>query len=130
MTPSPSGSGSAELWHTPEQTALSLGDKIFLDLLLPNGLLIPVQCSTDRTLATLKLDLFIEAKKYPLYYKLQSPTDYIFYTISLSGEKEEFYDESRSIYSLRLIIPVLCLVEPQGNRQEKQLAHDIGMCIT
>uniref|UniRef100_A0A914X219 Uncharacterized protein n=1 Tax=Plectus sambesii TaxID=2011161 RepID=A0A914X219_9BILA len=125
-TPLPSGSGSGEVWHNEPAT---LGGVINMDLLMPNGLLIPVNCPTDRTLAALKVDLFVEAKKYPLYDRLLAPTDYIFYTVALSGEKEEFYDESRTIDSLRLFVPVLRLVEPEGNREEKQLAHDIGVAI-
>lgn len=34
-----------------------------LDLILPNGLLVPVKCPTTRTLAMLKQDLFSQAKR-------------------------------------------------------------------
>ena len=37
---------------------------MFLDVYLPNGLLLPIQCQTHRTVALLKQDVFIQARKY------------------------------------------------------------------
>lgn len=64
--------------------------------------------------------------RLPLFSLLLTPSDYIFFTIRTDGEREELYDESRSIFSLRLFVPLLCLIEPEGNREEKELTHDIG----
>lgn len=61
-----------------------------------------------------------------MFNLLLTPSDYIFFTIRTDGEREELYDESRSIFSLRLFVPILCLIEPEGNREEKELTHDIG----
>jgi hypothetical protein len=36
---------------------------MFLDIYLPNGLLLPIQCPTQRTLSLLKQDIFIQARK-------------------------------------------------------------------
>jgi hypothetical protein len=36
---------------------------VYLDIYLPNGLLLPIQCPAQRTLALLKQDVFIQAKK-------------------------------------------------------------------
>lgn len=36
---------------------------IYWDIYLPNGLLLPIQCPAQRTLAMLKQDVFIQAKK-------------------------------------------------------------------
>ncbi|MCP9264021.1 PK3CB [Dirofilaria immitis] len=101
---------SPDVWSVIECGHLEVEGSTDLDLLLPNGFLVNVRCSMDITLAMLKQELFIQAKK----------TD---------GEREELYDESRSIFSLRLFVPLLCLIEPEGNREEKELAHDIGLAI-
>lgn len=44
-------------FHVGDQTAVDL------DLILPNGILVPVKCPTTRTLAMLKQDLFTQAKR-------------------------------------------------------------------
>ena len=64
--------------------------------------------------------------KYPLYYLLSDPVSYIFVSITQDAEREEFYDETRRLCDLRLFQPILRLVEPKGNRDEKMLNYDIG----
>lgn len=39
-------------------------DYIFIDIYLPNGLLLPIQCSVHKTFALLKQDIFEQARKY------------------------------------------------------------------
>ena len=39
---------------------------------------------------------------------------------------EEFYDETRRLCDLKMFHPMLKLVEPQGNREEKLLDSDIS----
>ncbi|VDN24949.1 unnamed protein product, partial [Gongylonema pulchrum] len=120
---------SPDVWSMVECGQLEVGGVADLDLLLPNGFLVNMRCPMDSTLAALKQDLFVQAKKLPLYDRLLAPSDYIFYTIGTNGEREELYDESRCIFSLRLFVPLLSLIEPEGNREEKELAHDIGLAI-
>ncbi|KAL3995265.1 Phosphatidylinositol 3- and 4-kinase family protein [Acanthocheilonema viteae] len=120
---------SPDVWSIIECGQLEVEGSTVLDLLLPNGFLVSVRCSMDLTLAMLKQELFIQAKKLPLFNLLLTPSDYIFFTIRTDGEREELYDESRSIFSLRLFVPLLCLIEPEGNREEKELIHDIGLAI-
>jgi hypothetical protein len=45
------------IFHVGDQTTVDL------DLILPNGILVPVKCPTTRTLAMLKQDLFLQAKR-------------------------------------------------------------------
>ena len=71
-------------------------------------------------------DLWLEARKYPLYGTLSSPSSYIFVSITQEADKEEFYDETRRICDLRLFQPFLKVVAPKGNREEKMLNYDIG----
>ncbi len=65
--------------------------------------------------------------RFPLYARLDPASNYVFVAVIQSGDREELFDESRRLCDLRLFVPVLRLVEPEGNREEKQLAHEIGM---
>lgn len=103
--------------------------KIFVDCLLPNGVIITLQCYRDSTLAQIKTDLWIEAKNFPLHHILQEPNSYIFVSVTQDAEKEEFYDESRRLCDLRLFQLLLKLVEPKGNKEEKLLNSDISIAL-
>lgn len=65
--------------------------------------------------------------RLPLFNLLLFPSDYIFFTIGSSGDYDELYDETRTIFSLQLFVPLLCLKEREGNNEEKALSHDIGL---
>ena len=45
------------------------------------------------------------------------------------AEREEFYDETRRLCDLRLFQPILKVVEPAGNKEEKMLNYDIGIAL-
>ena len=45
------------------------------------------------------------------------------------AEKEEFFDENRRLCDLRLFMPLLKLVEPEGNKEEKLVNSDIGLAL-
>ncbi|KAK7093438.1 phosphatidylinositol 4,5-bisphosphate 3-kinase catalytic subunit alpha isoform-like [Littorina saxatilis] len=115
---------SGELWghHL-------MPSQIVVDCLLPTGILVPCLCNRDATLETIKADLWTEAKKYPLHWKLSEAGSYIFVGITQDAEREEFYDESRRLCDLRLFQPILKIMEPLGNREEKMLNYEIGMLI-
>ena len=78
------------------------------------------------TCSHFQADLFRESKKYPLFSLLSNAISYIFVSITQDAEREEFYDETRRLCDLRLFQPILRLVEPKGNREEKMLNYDIG----
>lgn len=101
--------------------------QIVVDCLLPTGVLVPLLCNRDATLEKVKADLWVEAKKYPLYWKLLEAESYIFLAITQDAEREEFYDETRRLCDLRLFQPILKIMEPLGNREEKMLNYEIGM---
>lgn len=103
--------------------------QIFVDCLLPTGIIVPLQCNRDATLEVVKADLWSEARKYPLYHKLLEAESYIFVAITQDAEREEFYDETRRLCDLRLFQPILKIMEPVGNREEKMLNYEIGMLI-
>lgn len=115
---------SGELWghHLMPQM-------ITVDCLLPNGVIVPLRCYRDSTLDAIKGELWREAQNYPLYHTLQDPNSYIFVSITQDAEREEFYDETRRLCDLRLFQPILKLVEPKGNKEEKMLNASIGIAL-
>ncbi|XP_052760292.1 phosphatidylinositol 4,5-bisphosphate 3-kinase catalytic subunit alpha isoform-like isoform X2 [Mya arenaria] len=115
---------SGELWGhhlMPQQVAV--------DCLLPNGLLIPLRCNRDSTIEKVKADLWLEARRQPLFHKLGEQVQYIFVGITQDAELEEFYDETRRLCDLKLFQPILKVIEPKGNREEKMLNYELGMAI-
>ncbi|XP_013776261.1 phosphatidylinositol 4,5-bisphosphate 3-kinase catalytic subunit alpha isoform-like [Limulus polyphemus] len=115
---------SGELWghHLMPPT-------IIVDCLLPTGIIIPLPCARDATLETVKADLWTEARHYPLFSRLGDSLSYIFVSITQDAEREEFYDETRRLCDLRLFQPLLKVVEPKGNKEEKMLNSEIGLAI-
>jgi phosphatidylinositol-4,5-bisphosphate 3-kinase len=99
---------------------------IVVDCLLPTGILVPCTCNRDATLEVIKADLWLESKKYPLHSQLADKESYIFVGITQDAEREEFYDETRRLCDLRLFQPILKVMEPLGNREEKMLNYEIG----
>ena len=104
--------------------------KVDVDCLLPTGIIVTIRCTRDASLESIKADLYTEARKYPLFYLLADPSSYIFVSITQDAEREEFYDETRRLCDLRLFQPILKVVEPKGNRDEKMLNYDIGKYFT
>ncbi|KAL5015314.1 hypothetical protein ScPMuIL_009584 [Solemya velum] len=115
---------SGELWgHHLMPT------QIDVDCLFPTGIILILRCNRDATLETIKVQLWHEAKKYPLFQKLKDAASYIFVSITQDAEHEEFFDETRRLCDLRLFQPILRVLEPKGNREEKMLNYEIGMII-
>uniref|UniRef100_A0A665TGP6 Phosphatidylinositol 4,5-bisphosphate 3-kinase catalytic subunit alpha isoform n=1 Tax=Echeneis naucrates TaxID=173247 RepID=A0A665TGP6_ECHNA len=121
MPPRPS---SGELWGMH-----LMPPSILVDCLLPNGMILTLECLREATLITVKHELFKEARKYPLYHLLQEESSYIFVSVTQEAEREEFYDETRRLCDLRLFQAFLKVIEPVGNREEKILNREIGFAI-
>lgn len=102
---------------------------VVVDCLLPNGVIVPLRCPRESPLETLKTALWREAVNYPLHHLLQDAASYIFVSITQDAEREEFYDESRRLCDLRLFQPILKVVEPAGNKEEKMLNYEIGIAL-
>ncbi len=60
----------------------------------------------------------------------QEESCYIFVGVTQEAEREEFYDETRRLCDLRLFHPILKVIEPLGNREEKILNREIGQCVS
>lgn len=56
--------------------------RILVDCLLPNGMILTLECLREATLITIKHELFKEARKYPLHHLLQEETSYIFVSVT------------------------------------------------
>ncbi|KAG1683794.1 Phosphatidylinositol 4,5-bisphosphate 3-kinase catalytic subunit alpha isoform [Nymphon striatum] len=115
---------SGELWgHHLMPTVVTV------DCLLPNGVIVPLNCPRDATLMNIKSNLWHEAKKFPLFHLLSEPSSYICVAITQEAEREEFYDETKRLCDLRLFQLVLKIIEPEGNKEEKMLNYEIGLAI-
>uniref|UniRef100_T1J0V3 Phosphatidylinositol-4,5-bisphosphate 3-kinase n=1 Tax=Strigamia maritima TaxID=126957 RepID=T1J0V3_STRMM len=115
---------SGELWghHLMPQT-------LIVDCLLPNGVIVQLSCIRESTLEDIKVALWTEAKKFPLFHLLGEETSYVFVSITQDAEQEEFYDETRRLCDLRLFQPILKVIEPIGNKEEKMLNYEIGLAV-
>ncbi|KAI4828252.1 hypothetical protein KUCAC02_022357 [Chaenocephalus aceratus] len=116
MPPRPS---SGELWGIH-----LMPPRILVDCLLPNGMILTLECLREATLITIKHELFKEARKYPLHHLLQEETSYIFVSVTQEAEREEFYDETRRLCDLRLFQPFLKVIETSGNREKDPQQRD------
>ncbi|XP_078063241.1 LOW QUALITY PROTEIN: phosphatidylinositol 4,5-bisphosphate 3-kinase catalytic subunit alpha isoform-like, partial [Mustelus asterias] len=121
MPPRPS---SGELWGLH-----LMPPRILVDCCLPNGMIVTLECLREATLISIKHELFRESRKYPLFHLLQDESSYIFVGVTQEAEREEFYDETRRLCDLRLFQPLLKVIEPVGNREEKILNREIGFAI-
>ena len=54
---------------------------------------------------------------------------HVLWFLCQDAEREEFYDETRRLCDLRLFQPILKVVEPAGNKEEKMLNYDIGIAL-
>ena len=73
--------------------------------------------------------LLLRSFRLPLFSKLSETSNYIFSTIGVDGVHIELYDEQKPISSLQPFMPLLVLVEPEGNREEKVLAQNISRAM-
>lgn len=76
------------LWNSKRNLVISLDNddefdcRILVDCLLPNGMILTLECLREATLITIKHELFKEARKYPLHHLLQEETSYIFVSVT------------------------------------------------
>lgn len=64
--------------------------------------------------------------RLPPSARLGDVSDYIFKTISFDGTHVDLYDEQKPLSQLQSCLPVLELVEPKGNFEEKSLSQKIS----
>lgn len=100
-----------------------------VDCLLPTGLLIPIKCRSTITLDELKMTLWNEAKKLPLFDVLHEPGRYVFVYVTCNAEQEECLDETKQLGDIPLYKEVFKLVERKGDKEEKVLNARISNLI-
>lgn len=114
----------SELWGY-----CSMPQAIDVDCLLPNGLLINIQCSRDTTLHNLRILIWQEAAKYPYHNDLKLPDNYVFVSVNQEAKAVEYYDYSKRICDLKLFYLFFKLTEAQGNLEEKLVNSSISKAI-
>jgi phosphatidylinositol-4,5-bisphosphate 3-kinase len=114
-------SSSSQLWA-------SMPELIELDCLLPNGILITIQCSRELSLGQLKTKLWEENKKYIFINNehLKLADNYVFVSVTEEAKIIEFYDNEKRICDLKLFYAMFKLVEVQGDLIEK--AFNSNLC--
>lgn len=105
------------------------GRQINFDVILPNNLLLQVQPSQSRSLSSLKQEVFLRARSLPLNRLLDDPSNYIFTMIGFDNTHVELYDEQKTVSTLNLMLPLLKLIEPDGNKMERELTQNIGIAM-
>ena len=96
-------------------TSPNLPKELTVDCFLPTGVLVPLQCNVDATLAEIKTRLFEAAQTYPLFNRLEAKSNYWFLCINEKGKRETLLDESLKLTDVKPFRPVLKLLEKQGD---------------
>lgn len=120
MSPRPA---SDEMWG--HQTMPS---PCTFDVLLPNGLVLQSSVERGTTLAHMKAAVWRRMEKMPVT-KLRPASSYVFLGVTLNAKREEFYDENRRLCDLRLFLPLLMLVVPQGQTEENIIQSEINVVV-
>ena len=105
------------------------GQKVMVQCLMPNGMLIPLELSGDSLLSEVKEELWHEAKRFPLFAVLKETSSYNFKCINSMAEKEDLMDETRRLADVRPFCSLLKVVEREGDRAEQTLNTKIGQLI-
>lgn len=74
-----------------------------MDCLLPNGMILTLECLREATLITIKHELFKEARKYPLHHLLQEETSYIFVSVTQVGIFNLSFSESVTLVNEQML---------------------------
>jgi len=116
----------SELWgHS------SMPEIVDIDCLLPNGILITIQCQREITLRQLKTKVWEENKTYSLInnQQLKHADNYVFVSVTQEAKIIEYYDDEKRICDLKLFYVVFKLVEVQGDLIEKSFNSDLSKAI-
>lgn len=78
-------------------------------------------------------ELFEEASKFPMGWRLTDASLYVFSIVNSMAEREEIHDESRKLCDVKPFAALLKLVELQGDEKQlreknlnAQISHLIG----
>jgi phosphatidylinositol-4,5-bisphosphate 3-kinase catalytic subunit alpha/beta/delta len=116
----------SELWgHS------SMPELVDIDCLLPNGILITIQCQREITLRQLKTKVWEENKLFSFInnQQLKHADNYVFVSVTQEAKIIEYYDDEKRICDLKLFYVVFKLVEVQGDLIEKSFNSDLSKAI-
>lgn len=105
-------------------------DRLEVDILLPYGVLIPLQCKRTHKLVDIKTMVWREAQKYPLSKLLwNDPSRYQFMCVNQRAERIELFDETKTLGDIKPYKPILQLFERVGDREEKEFNAKMSVLI-
>lgn len=118
--------------------SLLINSNVELKFLLPNGLIIPLTLNPELSLEEAKSKLWTVAAEKPLFDILQPKGHYVFCGINReTAEEEEFYDQSRCLRELHILLPYLRVIEAakdsallEVNTRNATIASCIGISHT
>ena len=103
--------------------------RIQISCLMPNGIFIPLEVSSDAVLSEVKEELWEEARKFPLQGLLKEQSLYNFMCVNSMAEKEELVNEARRLCDIKPFASLLKVVEREGDKAEQILNAQIGHLI-
>lgn len=103
--------------------------RVKVDCLMPNGIYILLEVSSDAFLSEVKEDLWEEARKYPLPTLLKEQSSYNLLCINQNAENEVLVNENRRLCDIKPFCNVLRVVECKSGKGEQILNTQIGHLI-
>lgn len=92
--------------------------RILVDCLLPNGMILTLECLREATLITIKHELFKEARKCPLHHLLQEETSYIFVSVTQVGIFNLGFGASLTLVNVQIL-----------QMQYRRVDHTSAVCL-
>uniref|UniRef100_A0A3Q3RAC7 phosphatidylinositol-4,5-bisphosphate 3-kinase n=1 Tax=Monopterus albus TaxID=43700 RepID=A0A3Q3RAC7_MONAL len=118
-----------DIWVTHSPLAGQASDQITVDFLLPTGIYIQMDVPREATIQHIKLLLWKQAQKFPLFPALGEMESHMFECVNQAAVHEELEDETRRLCDVRPFLPVLKLVTRNCGRAERLLDSKIGVLI-
>lgn len=103
--------------------------RIQVSCLMPNGIFIPLEVSSDALLSEVKEELWEEARKFPLQGLLKEQSLYNFMCVNSMAGEEELVNEARRLCDIKPFASLLKVVERKGDKAEQILNAQIGHLI-
>ena len=107
---------------------------IGVDCLLPNGIFVTMICRKSNRISEIKLQLWEEAKRQPLFHLLRDPESYVFVYVTTRSKQVECVEETQRLNEIRPYKPIFKVVQREGDRTlsllNSQISEVIGKTIS
>uniref|UniRef100_A0A182QT80 phosphatidylinositol 3-kinase n=1 Tax=Anopheles farauti TaxID=69004 RepID=A0A182QT80_9DIPT len=113
-----------EFWKNPDDTTE-------LNILMPNGVMIPMRQSIYVTLEELKTEIWEEAERYPLYCHLGDKNKYCFSTLAhgRTNSSTTYENESTRLLDVQPALGILRFVEKSNVSENTKLIENISSLL-